>query len=514
MERREFLKRGVAAAAGVILHGAVPAEGVILHGTVPAEAAASDAASDTTTAHLVPSLPELDRLTGHVILRGQAGYDDASLERNTRISSSPAVIVFCRTARDVSHAVKWAGKHGVPFRVRCGRHSYEGYSSLDDGLVIDVSDLRRVRFDRRHGTALIGAGMSLAKLYEALWPHRVTVPGGSCPTVGVAGLALGGGYGLLARHFGLTCDSVTEVEVVLADGSIVRANAASHPDLLWACRGGGGGNFGVVTAFRFRVHPIETVSLYHFTWQWSDLEAVLNAWQSWAPSMDERLTSILQLKSFADGTISSTGQFVGSVEELNRLLGPLRAAGSPKEVLLESMSYMDAMQTLTGQKPERQHLRLHWQGENTHFKHSSDYGDRVLDADGVKALRHALEIAPGSACLVQFEAYGGAINRIPPEATAFCHRAGTLFNLQYQSYWGRHQDEAPYVAWVRAFRQSMQPFVSGRAYGNYCDAEIANWPQAYYGDNLERLAKVKAKYDPLGLFRFPQALSAAGSSHS
>jgi len=484
MQRRDFLKRSLAISAGAALSH--------LH---TAEALQS-----------APTLPDFNHLTGHVILRGDPGYEEARLGRNTNVCSFPAVIVFCRQSSDAVRAVDWARTHSIAFRVRCGRHSYEGYSSVDDGMVIDIHDLRSVRFNACRDTVRIGSGMSLAKVYEALWPHKVTIPGGSCPTVGISGHALGGGYGLLARYLGLACDSVLEVEMVMANGKLVRANAVDHPDLYWACRGGGGGNFGVVTSFVLKTHPIDKVSIFHLTWNWPDFDEVVNAWQSWAPVTDNRLTSVLVLKSAANGTFSALGQFLGSSEELRTLLAPLTSAGSPVDVSLQTLSFMDAVQTFSGQTPSRQHWQLHWTGENTHFKHSSDYADRKLTSDAIDVLRHALETAPGLACYVQMEAYGGAINRVPTDATAFVHRTGTLCNLQYQAYWGLKQESPPFIAWVETLKHNMQPFVSGRAYSNYCDSEITDWPRAYYGGNLERLVEVKKKYDPHDLFRFPQSI--------
>lgn len=487
MHRREFLKQGLAITAGAALTGI---------GT----------ASSGPLTRARTNRANLKSLSGHIVLRGDPGYEAARLGRNTNVESFPAIIVFCRQPVDAARAVNWARDRGIPLRVRCGRHSYEGYSSVNDGVVIDIHDLRYFRYNPAAGTAVVGSGMSLAKVYEALWPHRRTVAGGSCPTVGISGHALGGGYGLLARHLGLACDSTVEVEIVTANGELVRANLNEHPDLLWASRGGGGGNFGIVTSFVFKTHSIDTVSLFHLTWKYSDMEAVLKAWQSWAPNTDNRLTSVLVLKSSSSGILSALGQFVGPADELRALLGPLSTAGSPVDMSLETLSFLDAVQTFSGQKPSKERWQLHWTGENTHFKNSSDYADRTLSDGAISVLLHALESAPGAACFVQLEAYGGAINQVPQNATAFAHRSGTLFNLQYQAYWGHAQEGSPYVAWVESLRRGMQPYVSGRAYCNYCDSGITDWPKAYYGDNLDRLIAIKREYDPHNVFHFPQSI--------
>lgn len=488
MERREFLKRSLTTAAGTALFGTI-----------------GRAASPPKV-----GLAGLDRLTGRVILPGQADYDTARQDHNGRISRLPAVIVYCQSAADVAHALQWAREQHVPLRARCGGHSYEGYSLVNAGVVIDISEMQTVQLDATHRTVRVGAGINLGNLYAALWPNRVTIPGGSCGTVGIAGLTLGGGHGLLARHLGLTCDSLLEAEVVTADGKTIRATPTQHADLFWACRGGGGGNFGIVTAFVFRLHPIDSVSIYNITWDWADLEAVLRAWQGWASTVDERLTSILKLKALADGTLTSVGQFVGSSAALTALLAPLRTAGPPKTVEIKTVSYMEAVETFAGVRPDHTHWQVHWPSEHPKFKHSSDYADRLLGPEAIKTLRHFLETAPEAVNLVQMEAYGGAINHLAPTATAFCHRAGTLFSLQYQAYWKQPADEAKHIAWVAAFRQAMQPFVSGRAYSNYCDSDITDWAHAYYGPNLARLQQIKARYDPGSLFQFPQSIPASG----
>ena len=482
MHRRDFLKRTLALTSALALARSTPADALAESGIDPRG------------------------LTGHLVRRGDPEYPEASIVRNTDVATNPAAILFCQSARDVATAVDWVRDSNVPFRIRGGRHCYEGFSSLDDGLVIDIRDLRHLRYHTSTGTVSVGAGMSLAKLYEALWKHGRTVPGGSCPTVGVAGHALGGGYGLLARHLGLACDSIREVEIVTADGKVIRANDHRHADLFWACRGGGGGSFGVVTSFVFQTHPIDTVSIFSLDWNWTDFDRVLDAWQIWAPSVDPRLSSILVLKSYGNGVLNAIGQFAGPVDELRREFGPILASAPPAATTIETLSFMDAMLSFSGQRPGRDRWQLHWTAENSHFKNTSDYADGLLDVDARRTLRHALETAPGHACLVQLEAYGGAINNVPVDATAFPHRSSTLFNLQYQAYWAKSQDRAPFVDWVNGLRRSMRPYVSGRAYSNYCDTGIVDWPQAYYGTNLPRLIDVKRRYDPHNLFRFPQSI--------
>ena len=177
----------------------------------------------------------------------------------------------------------------MPLRARSGGHSYEAFSVVDGGLVIDVGGLTGVDVDVARGEAVIGAGVRLLDCYRRLWDDGVTIPAGTCPGVGIAGLTLGGGIGFLSRQYGLTCDNLLAVDLVDADGDVLRASESEHPDLFWALRGGGGGNFGIATAFTFRVHPIGEVVICTVTWPWDDVAEVVDAWQRWAPFVDERL---------------------------------------------------------------------------------------------------------------------------------------------------------------------------------------------------------------------------------
>ncbi len=438
-----------------------------------------------------------DGLTGQVILQGAPGYDEARRNYNGRFNKFPIVINFCESAQDVVNAILWVRKHRIPFRIRGGRHSYEAYSLVDGGLVIDISRLLKFRFDREEGTVRIGAGYRLLPLYEALWNHGVTIPGGTCPTVGISGLTLGGGYGLLSRPMGLTCDNLLEVEMVTARGNRIRAGYDQHPDLFWACHGGGDGSFGVITSFTFRVHPIGKVVRYRFAWDFADLKKVVGYWQLWAPSADPRLTSLLLLPAQNQGDLRSNGIFVGPEEELRRILQPLQEGTMPKTVEIQSLTWLEAVHLFAG-RPVKQEL----------FKNSSAYAYEPLPDAALDVLIQNLQTAPGTANLVSFDAYGGAIGRVPADATAFVHREAH-FVFQYQSYWTQDTEAEENIRWIEQFRQSMLPYTRG-AYRCYCDSMIPDWPVAYFGENISRLMMVKQLYDPENLFQFDQSIPPGG----
>jgi FAD/FMN-containing dehydrogenase len=448
-----------------------------------------------------PRIRALDReLRGDVVGRGDAGYAAARLLRNTRFDAiRPLAVAYCESAEDVARCIRWARRHDVRPAARSGGHSYGGYSSVGGGLVVDVSRLRAVTVAADGRTATIGAGAQLGRVYERLWSGRqVTVPAGSCSTVGIAGLALGGGHGFTSRAFGLTCDSVRALRIVTADGRIRDVSANEHADLLWACRGGGGGNFGIVTSLRFAVHPVGRVSTFTVEWPWSDATRALAAWQEWAPHGPGGLFSVFNLSAVAGGSpsVRAVGQYLGPKGALDGLLGPLANAGAPTRVSTVDRDYLASTR--------------YWGGSDTRgtFAAASDYAFQALSAAGIRALVDGVEArtrGPAGAAAVLLDSYGGAIRRTPPGGSAFAHRRA-LFSLQEIASWAPGGPAAANLAWLRAFRVSLRPHLSGASYVNYIDPEQRDWQHAYYGAALERLQAVKRRYDPGQVFRFAQSI--------
>ena len=468
----------------------------------------------------VPALAGEPVLTGDVVWPTDPRYDEARQNYNTRFDVHPRVIVFCHNAGDVRNAVRWATFHDVPIRPRCGRHSYEGWSLVQDGIVADVSRMHGVTVDAGAATARVEAGTQLWPLYQALWNQaRVTIAGGSCPTVGISGLVLGGGFGLLGRWLGVTCDVLQSVEMVTAQGELVRADAATNADLYWACRGGGGGNFGIATAFTFRVTPIGNVSIYNVVWDWKDVRPVLQAWQKWAPGVDDRLTSILKLTAQSSGAISSIGQFVGTEDELSHLLQPLIAAALPQSMDVKTVPYIEAVEHFAGIKPGHERWAVHWAAHlpaaevpgGNPFKNTSAYAYDRFDDDAIARIIRYLHAAPNHLGLVQLDAYGGAVARVPGDATAFHHRQGVLWNMQFQAYWHDPAEQDANIRWVEDFRHALLPFTRG-AYANYIDGGIQDWETRYYGGNFQKLTEVKRVWDPGNVFRYPQSIPPAPNS--
>jgi hypothetical protein len=420
----------------------------------------------------------------------------------------PLAVLRARTASDVRAAVRWSGRHDVRIVARSGGHSYAGYSTSDGGLVVDLSALSGIAVSADRRTVQVGAGARLIDVYTALARRGLTIPAGSCPTVGIGGLALGGGIGLASRAFGATCDNVTALTIVTADGRALPCDRNRNGDLYWACRGGGGGNFGIVTGFTFRTHRVATASYFFASFPWSRAAEVVRAWQAWAPEAADELYSICSLSTGSGGpVVTAFGQWTGDQAGLRRALRPFTADVAPSRLTIGTSSYLDMM--------------LRWAGclgdspaecrrpPSDLFAAGSGYARRPLTAAGARALvsavlRRQADSARGSGAIL-LDSYGGAINRIPPDATAFVHR-DALFSLQFLAYWNRPADAGQGVAWVRGTRSALRPHLSAQAYQNYIDPTLEDWAAAYYGRNLPRLRDVKARRDPDLLFRFPQGI--------
>jgi FAD/FMN-containing dehydrogenase len=473
----------------------------------------------TTTTTEPPNLDDLARsLRGTLVRPGNPSYPIAS-----RIASPafdglrPAAVAHVANAADVAACVDWARATGSPITARGGGHSYAGYSS-GSGLVVDLGALASVGVDQAAQSAMIGSGAQLIDVYLGLGGHGVAVPGGSCPTVGIAGLTLGGGMGLTGRAFGLTCDNVAAVDAVLPDGRLVHCDATNDADLYWALRGGGGGNFAIVTGFTFRTHPVSQATLYKFTWPWSLADKTLAAWMDWIPGLPDEVYSACLL-SGAPGnqpTVSVSGLVLGpSGPPIAALIASI---GTPATTFSRTHTYTDAMMIEAGCQGVSG-AACHFAGSSpggtlprSAFLAKSDYFTAPMNAAAIAAVTSAIEARAADTRLqggaAHFDAYGGAINRVAPTATAFVHR-GALCSAQYS---GSFDPAAPADhlaanrAWLQALYASLRPAASGAAYQNYIDPTLTDWRQAYYGANYDRLVTVQHKYDPDHLLKFPQAI--------
>ncbi|MFB9622546.1 FAD-binding oxidoreductase [Nonomuraea helvata] len=452
------------------------------------------------------------QLAGTLVLPGDAGYNTARRLYNPAFDRiRPGGVAYCANAADVSACVTFARTSGVPVTARSGGHSYAGWST-GTGLVIDVSRMSTVTYDgprssgpsqgaakldpHAGGRATIGAGAKLIDVYDKLARHGVSIPAGSCPTVGIGGLTLGGGIGVVSRKYGLTCDTLESVRVVTADGRVLTCDAARNAGLYWACRGGGGGNFGVAVSFTFRTFEARDVTVFFLHWPWSKAGAVVKAWQSWGPSAPDELWSSLHLARSASGLDAAVvGTYVGGRAALDRLLAPLVAkAGRPSSRSARTVPYLEGMKVMGGCAAMTIDQCRRMPREAFSAKSHMAYGK--LPADGIRTLVNRVE--RGGRHAVLLDAMGGAIGRVGPAATAFPHRAA-LFSVQYY-------EEGTDRGWLRSLHSDMSKYFGDHAYVNYIDPELQTWRNAYYGPNAARLAEVKSTYDPDRLFRLPQGI--------
>lgn len=411
-----------------------------------------------------------------LIEAGAPGYDEARLPaianfHNTR----PQAIAYCADAGDVADTIARARRSGLPMAIRSGGHCFAGRSSTD-GVVIDVSPMDTVTVEGT--TATVGAGVRLGPLYDALDEHGMTLPAGCGPTVGIAGLTLGGGIGVLGRAYGLTCDRLLAAEIVLADGTAVRCDADEHPDLFWALRGAGGGQFGVVTSLVFGLVAAPTATLMHLVWPRRHAATVIEAWQEWAPGAPDEVSASLRLA----GDVQVMGVVIGTAAQAH-LAELVERAGVEPEATIAQLPYREVKRRLVDLgTTEAPSLRYSCSG----------FFRRLLPAAGIAAMVQAL---PDDG-IVNFTPWGGAFNRVPVGATAFAHREERFL--------------VEHIATDRSLLPQVWSviggFATGGVYPNFPDPDLTDPWRAYHGPNLERLLRVKAGYDPGNAFHFPQSL--------
>jgi FAD/FMN-containing dehydrogenase len=429
-------------------------------------------------------------LDGQLITPDSAAYDAARRPALARFHDvRPIAVVRCASTRDATRTLAFARHSGTHVVPRGGGHCFAGRSSTA-GLVLDLSRLGAVTV-RPDGRARIGAGARLAEVYDGLHRSRRAMPAGCGPTVGIAGLTLGGGLGLLGRRYGLTCDALLSARVVLATGRVVDCDVDREPELFWALRGAGGGQFGVVTSLVFATVAEPRAMRFELRWPEAAAADVVAGWQGWASEAPDDVTANLSL-------VAEPGHPLRVV-----VFGAALRPAEPTIVLLESLA------ARVGARPEIRHHLLTWRDMKRSFAGQesqgavvtvgrSEFFSRPMPASAVVQLIDELRFgaAPGRREL-NLTAMGGAYNRVPAGATAFVHRS-ERFLLEHVAHDG---DQWLDRSWALA-----HAFASGRVYPNFPDPDLDDWATAYHGGNAERLRAVKRSYDPERLFRFPQAI--------
>lgn len=526
MERRTFIGTTAATLAAATVagcsgggRGAAPgadatASGGTRTGGTPIRTTSAAATSPATLKALARDLD------GTLVQPGEAKWAAARQLYNTRFDHlKPTAVAYVAHPDDIRTAFAYARAHRTPVAIRNGGHSYAGWSSGTGRLVIDVSKLRTVRASGR--TATIGGGAKLIDVYRSLAAKGVTIPAGSCPTVGISGLTLGGGHGVVSRAYGLTCDSLTSAKLITADGKELRASASENKELFWGLRGAGNGNFGVVTELSYRTHPAPQGVSAYMSWPWSKAAAVIKAWQEWGPDQPDEIWSSAHLANSPGGTptVSVACFSLGTYGELQNAVDRLadKIGASARSVSLKRRTYEESMEVYAGCSSFAADAQCHLPGttpgrspqgalQRETYAASSDFFDRSLSAAGIRALLSRIENVSGaSAGSIALTALGGAVNRVDPTATAFVHRRSRML-AQYIAAWRAGTSGAGARAWLKGAHGAMARYASGAAYQNYTDATLTNWREAYYGEAAPRLKKLKKRYDPDRFFDFPQAL--------
>ncbi|HEU5471563.1 MAG TPA: FAD-binding oxidoreductase [Actinophytocola sp.] len=467
----------------------------------------SQASSAPPVSSAPPSPPDWAalraRLSGGLVLSGEPGYDAARRPFNLIFDTrAPAAVATCTRAEDVQACVDVARAARIPIAARSGGHSYAGYCVPDGGLVADLGRMSGVEV-RPDGTAVIGAGTRLIDVYAGLAAAGRCLPAGSGPGVGIAGLTLGGGIGVLSRKFGLTCDRLVSARVVTADGQLRTAAADNEPDLFWALRGGGGGNFGIVTSFGFATEPAPDLTVFSLNFPAGAGADVVDAWQRWVPGTPDELWSMCRLSAGSPPSCRVTGCFVGPPAALTGLLAGLAVRPSARSV--QGKDFLAAMRWFAG-CAQRSVAECHpapegGQLDRTGFVAASRMLPAAVDAGRLVSV---LEGRRGVDLLL--DSFGGAISRVDSAATAFPHRAALASAQVYAGATARTLQAV--TASVAQVRDAIGELSGNTGYVNYIDPGLVDWQNAYYGANLPRLRAVARRYDPAAVFGFAQGISA------
>jgi FAD/FMN-containing dehydrogenase len=430
---------------------------------------------------------------------GDPTYNQVRLLQNPRYDGKrPLAVLSVASEQDVATGLSFARDHDLQVAIRSGGHSYPGWSGGGDprALVIDCRPLDQVRVSGE--TATVGAGAALLHVYDEIGGQGRAIAGGSCATVGISGLTLGGGVGVLTRALGLTCDAVTSMQVVTADGELRTASIEQEPDLFWALRGGGGGHLGVVTSFEFATTVAPTLTSIYLEWPFAAASQVIEAWQQWAPTADERLWSTLKVLGGTthpgSPTLLLSGTWAGPESAFeSQLAGLLDHVPAPTTRVPHTRSYLEAMQAYAGSSAREA------------FAATSHVMYDELDGAGIGDLLDQVQSAQDAGVKeagISIDALGGKVGDLAPGDTAFVHREA-LATVQYTATFppGSASDADGYV---HGFRDAMVPHWGNHAYVNYADATIEDYLAAYFGDNADRLARTRATYDPDGFFTQPQ----------
>ncbi|MCX2741712.1 FAD-binding oxidoreductase [Pontibacter anaerobius] len=441
-----------------------------------------------------------ENLRGRLFLPEDEGYDDARKVFNGLIDKRPALIVRCAGVADVITAVNFARETDLPVAIRGGGHSVAGNAVNNDGLVIDLSDMKSVHVDPEKQTARAEGGATWGDFDHETQAFGLATTGGIVPSTGIAGLTLGGGIGYLNRKFGLACDNLLSADVVTADGRFLKASAGEHEDLFWGIRGGGG-NFGVVTSLEYRVHPVGPVLGGELIYPLDQAKEVLRFYRDWSTTAPDEVRADATLLSGPHGpALAIMICYCGAIEEGEKVLQPLRSFGTPMADTIAPVPYATVQNLLT--EVFRPGLLHYWKAGL--FR---SFSDEAIDA----IVDFFAGAVPAPFAAVAIEQLGGAISRVGVQDTAFSHRHAQ-HSLLVLRMWQNPAETEANIDWGRRCYRAAAPFLEEGVYVNYVGEEGEARARAAYGVNYERLVQLKNKYDPTNFFRLNQNIKPAPES--
>jgi FAD/FMN-containing dehydrogenase len=450
------------------------------------------------------------RLHGELLEQGDPGYDDARRVFNAMIDRRPHLIARPQDAEDVRRTVLFAREHALPLSVKGGGHNVAGSAACEGGVMMDLSLLKRIQVDPERRIAVAQPGLILGEVDAATQAFGLATPLGTASITGIAGLTLGGGIGWLNGKHGLACDNVIAAEIVTADGELLRTSPTENPDLYWAIRGGGG-NFGVVTSFAYALHPVDRVLTGSLVYSPDQSRDALRFYHEFCQTCPDELSTIGNLATDDDGrtVMAITYSWCGPLDAAEQALRPLRSFGMPIEDVVEAMDYCVLQQVIDERFPA---------GRQQYWKSNflTDLSDEAVDvllgfaAERPSPARVHGETGPSRSGIALQHMHGAAA-RVDPAATAFPHRLAH-HDFLLVSQWTDPEDAGRHIAWTREFFEAMRPFTERAVYVNGLGVEGEDRVREAYGANYERLAAVKAHYDPTNLFRANQNIKPSAQS--
>ncbi|MBC7959998.1 MAG: FAD-binding oxidoreductase [Vallitaleaceae bacterium] len=442
-------------------------------------------------------------LTGRVVTPVNPTYNEERQGFNRAKQKYPLIIVYCRNKCDVSNAVKWSRKHQVPLRVRSGGHHYEGYSNGDLTLVIDISEMNGMKLNECKRRLCVQAGVTNGQVYDFISSKGYPFPGGTCPTVGVSGYALGGGWGLSCRYLGLGCDNLLQIEMVDCNGDIIRASKTDNSDLFWACRGAGGGNFGVIVSMTFRLPtPVDQVTLIEIDYlhvSSVEQEAFLHIWQQWLKTADKKMTLISRIyNSEHDGlSMLVRGIFYGNPEEAKIIVKEFITLEGAK-CNFEYLTFLEAITIIGSAYPTYEKFQS---ASRFVLKDISD--DQIADIVGLIKKPSEGSVFAG----ISMYALGGKVSEVGMDDTAFFYRRAKYI-IWLETIWEDNRYAEENMAWIGERFPYLEAVTKG-SYVNFPYGKLEDYLEEYYGCHVQALIKIKMKYDPHNIFTFPQGIKKA-----